>query len=123
MKRFVVLLVILAMVVVLVPTTTAQDAKPFEGQKVVVVTQEGRSIGGPVEDYAPEWEEMTGGDVELQQFAWGDLFEKTITAFATGSGDFDMLIFPAAWSGDYMAPGYLDPAPPEILEKVNMDDV
>jgi len=87
------------------------------------VTQEGRSIGGPVEDYAPEWEEMTGGDVELQQFAWGDLFEKTITAFATGSGDFDMLIFPAAWSGDYMAPGYLDPAPPEILEKVNMDDV
>jgi len=27
----------------------------------VVVTQTGRSIGGPVEDYAPEWEALTGG--------------------------------------------------------------
>jgi len=38
-------------------------ARPFEGKKVVVVTQTGRSIGGPVEDHAPEWEAMTGGEV------------------------------------------------------------
>jgi multiple sugar transport system substrate-binding protein len=123
MKRFVGFLLILTLVLALVPSTAAQDSKPFEGQKIVVVTQVGRSIGGPVEDFAPDWEEMTGGDVELQQFAWGDLFEKTITAFDTGSGDFDMLIFPAAWSGDYMDPGYLDPVPQEILDKVEMDDV
>ena len=123
MKRFVGFLLILTLVLALVPSTAAQDYKPFERQKIVVVTQVGRSIGGPVEDFAPDWEEMTGGDVELQQFAWGDLFEKTITAFDTGSGDFDMLIFPAAWSGDYMDPGYLDPVPQEILDKVEMDDV
>jgi len=123
MKRFIGFLVILTLVVALVPSTMAQDDKPFEGQKIVVVTQVGRSIGGPVEDFAPDWEEMTGGDVELQQFAWGDLFEKTITALSTGSGAYDMLVFPAPWSGDYMAPGYLEPIPQEILDKVDMDDV
>ncbi len=101
---------------------TAQD-QPFAGQTVVVVTQTGRSIGGPIEDYAPAWEEMTGGNVELQQFAFGDLFEKMITAFETGSIDYDMLVFPADWAGDFMGPGYLEPIPQEILDKVNMEDV
>lgn len=109
-KKLLVLLIIAALAVGLVPTAVAQD-KPFAGQKVVVVTQEGRSIGGPIEDYAPEWEALTGGEVELQQFAWNDLFEKTVTALSTGSGAYDMLVFPAAWSGDYMAPGYLEPIP------------
>jgi outer membrane biosynthesis protein TonB len=49
------------------PTEEAPPEKGrFEGKKVVVVTQTGRSIGGPVEDYAPEWEAMTGGEVELR---------------------------------------------------------
>ncbi|MGQ9849047.1 MAG: ABC transporter substrate-binding protein, partial [Aggregatilineaceae bacterium] len=122
-KKLIALLIIVVLVVGLVPTTMAQEDKPFKGMKVVVVTQEGRSIGGPVEDYAPEWEAMTGGDIELQQFAWGDLFEKTITALSTGSGAYDVLIFPAPWSGDYMAPGYLEPIPQEILDKVDMEDV
>lgn len=122
-KSFVSLLIIAVLVIGIAPTTMAQDDKPFEGMKVVVVTQEGRSIGGPVEDYAPEWEEMTGGEVELQQFAWGDLFEKTITALSTGSGAYDVLIFPAPWSGDFMAPGYLEPIPQDILDAVDMDDV
>lgn len=122
-KRLVVLLIIAVLVVGLVPTAVAQEDKPFKGMKVVVVTQEGRSIGGPIEDYAPEWEALTGGDVELQQFAWNDLFEKTVTALSTGSGAYDMLVFPAAWAGDYMAPGYLEPIPQDILDAVDMDDV
>ncbi len=122
-KKLISLLIIAVLVIGIVPATQAQDDKPFKGMKVVVVTQEGRSIGGPVEDYAPEWEALTGGEVELQQFAWGDLFEKTITALSTGSGAYDVLIFPAPWSGDYMAPGYLEPIPQDILDKIDMEDV
>ena len=70
-KRLVAFLIIAVLIVGLVPTTMAQNDKPFAGMKVVVVTQEGRSIGGPVEDYKSQWEEMTGGEVELQQFAFG----------------------------------------------------
>lgn len=123
-KGFISILFIAVMVLGLVPSTTTQaQDKPFEGMKVVVVTQEGRSIGGPVEDFAPEWEDMTGGEVELQQFAFGDLFEKMITAFETGSGAYDMLIFPADWAGDFMASGYLEPISDELKAAVDWEDI
>jgi len=41
-------------------------APRFDGQKVIVVTQSGRSIGGPVEDYAPEWLKPSGGVASTQ---------------------------------------------------------
>jgi multiple sugar transport system substrate-binding protein len=95
----------------------------FEGQTVVVVTQTGRSIGGPVEDFAPEWEAMTGGRVQLQQFAFGELFEKMISSFETGAGSYDVLIFPADWAGDFMGPGHLEPISDEMREALDWDDV
>jgi len=93
------------------------------GKEIVVVTQTGRSIGGPVEDYGPEWEAATGNSVQLQQFAFGELFEKIITALETGSGDYDVLIFPADWAGDFMEPGYLEPISRKILDSIDSDDV
>mgnify|MGYP005846387833 CR=1 FL=1 len=121
MKKVSVVLLVALMLVSAGPVT-AQD-QPFAGQTVVVVTQTGRSIGGPVEDHAPEWEALTGGRVELQQFAFGELFEKMITAFETGSIDYDVLIFPADWAGDFMAPGYLESIPQDILDKIDWEDV
>ena len=116
-----ILVVLLALVLGIVPIS-AQDGV-FAGQTVVVVTQTGRSIGGPVEDFAPEWEALTGGQVELQQFAFGELFEKMVTAFDTGSIDYDVMIFPADWAGDFMAPGYLEPIPQETLDALEPDDI
>ena len=124
-KRFIALLVLIVVVVVvaLVVFAVTREDKPFKGKKVVVVTQVGPSIAGPVEVYAPEWEKETGGKVELVQLPWDELFEKTVTALSTGSGEYDMQIFPAPWSGDYMAPGYLEPIPQKILNKIDMEDV
>ncbi len=95
----------------------------FEGQTVVVVTQTGRSIGGPVEDFAPEWEAATGGRVQLQQFAFGELFEKMVSSFETGAGSYDVLIFPADWAGDFMGPGHLEPISDEMRAELDWDDV
>ena len=67
------------------------SAQDFSGQTVVVVTQTGSAIGGPVLDKGPIWEEATGGNIELQTFAFGELFEKIVTALSTGSGDYDVL--------------------------------
>ena len=104
-------------------TVVAQDDRPYEGMTIVVVTQTGAAIGGPVETYGPIWEEMTGADVQLQAFAFGELFEKMVTALETGSGDFDVFIYAADWAGDLMAPGYFEVMSPEILEAIEADDV
>ncbi|MCA9884991.1 MAG: extracellular solute-binding protein [Anaerolineae bacterium] len=120
MRKFLLLVTVLALMLMSFSMVQAQD---YSGQTIVVVTQTGRSIGGPVEDYAPEWEAMTGGDVQLQQFAFGELFEKMIAAFETGSIDYDVMIFPADWAGDFMAPGYLEPIPQDLLDSLEPDDI
>lgn len=121
MRKLFLLVLIAALAIMSFSMVQAQGE--FEGQTVVVVTQTGRSIGGPVEDYAPEWEEMTGGDVQLQQFAFGELYEKMIASFETGSIDYDVMIFPADWAGDFMAPGFLEPMPQELLDTLEPDDI
>jgi multiple sugar transport system substrate-binding protein len=93
------------------------------GQKVVVATQTGPSISGPIEENAPTWEAKTGGNVEVQQFAFGELFEKVVTSFETGANAYDMIVFPADWAGDFMAPGYLEPISQELLDRVEPGDI
>ncbi len=102
---------------------TAGEALNCSDQTVVVATQTGRSVGGPIEDYAPDWEAKTGGSVQLQQFAFGELFEKIVTSFETGSNTYDMLVFPADWAGDFMAPGYLEPIPQTLLDSIEPEDI
>jgi multiple sugar transport system substrate-binding protein len=121
MRKLFLLVTLAALALMSFGVVNAQDQ--FTGQTIVVVTQTGRSIGGPVEDFAPEWEAMTGGDVQLQQFAFGELYEKMIASFETGSVDYDVMIFPADWAGDFMAPGYLEPIPQELLDALDQDDI
>ena len=115
---FIVLVLLTALFIVPV---SAQEH--FSGQTVVVVTQTGSAIGGPVLDKGPIWEEMTGGNIELQTFAFGDLFEKIVTAYETGAGDYDVIIYAADWAGDIMAPGYVMEIPQSALDAIEAEDV
>ena len=84
MRRQKLFLLLAVLTFAVVAPVSSQD---FSGQTVVVVTQTGSAIGGPVLDKGPIWEEATGGNIELQTFAFGELFEKIVTALSTGSGD------------------------------------
>ena len=102
MSRVSVLLLMLAALLMGVFSVAAQD-QPFAGQTIVVATQTGPAISGPVKEFGPEWAAQTGATVEVAEFAFGELYEKILTSFETGSADFDMIIFPADWAGDFMA--------------------
>lgn len=123
MKRLGILLLIVALAIPLMSTAQAQEGKKFEGVTVVVASQTGGTIGQPILDFGASWAEETGAKIELQQFAFGDLFVKLVTAFETGSGEFDMVTFPASWAADLMGPGYLEPVPDYAFEAIQWDDV
>ncbi len=120
MRKLSLLALLALLAIVIAAPVSAQD---FSGQTVVVVTQTGSAIGGPVLDKGPLWEEATGGNIELQTFAFGELFEKIVTALSTGSGDYDVLIYAADWAGDIMAPGYVMEIPQATLDAIESDDV
>ncbi len=124
MKKPIILVVLLSLVLAAVSNApTRAQSKPFEGKTVVVVTQTGQQIGGAVQMMAPQWEEKTGGKVQLQQFAFGELFEKIITSYTTGANSYDMLVYPADWAGDIMGGGYVEEIPKAIQDKIQWDDI
>ncbi|MBL8153311.1 MAG: extracellular solute-binding protein [Anaerolineae bacterium] len=121
MKKLLLILVVSVLALSLMPVA-AQDS-PFAGQKVVVVTQEGSAIGGPAEKYGAEWAAKTGATVEVQRFAFGDLYPKIITALQTGTGEFDVMIYASAWMGDIAGGGYVLPVPDAVKEAIDWNDV
>ena len=121
MMRKLVLFVVLALFALSLVPTVAQD-QPFAGKKVVVVTQPG-AIGGPAEKYGAEWAAATGATVEVQTFAFSDLYPKMITALQTGSGEFDVLIYASDWMGDIAGGGYVQPIPDDVKEAIDWNDI
>lgn len=116
------LVIVIAMFALAIMPVVAQD-QPFAGKKVVVVTQEGSAIGGPAEKYGAEWAAATGATVEVQRFAFGDLYPKIITALQTGTGEFDVLIYASDWMGDIAGGGYVAPIPDDVKTAVEWDDI
>ena len=55
MRKLSLLLAFALVLMIGIVPTFAQDDLPFEGQTVVVITQTGSAIGGPVETLGPEW--------------------------------------------------------------------
>src|SRR5689334_251013 len=121
MKK-ILLVVVLAMLALAIIPTAAQD-QPFAGKKIVVVTQQGTAIGGPAKKWGDEWAAKTGATVEVQQFAFNDLFPKIITALQTHTGEFDVLLFAADWMGDIAGGDYVLPVPDDVKTAIKWDDI
>ena len=92
-----------------------------KGVNLVVGTQTGPQIAGPVQDFWQKWGEKTGGTVEVQTFAFGDLFEKIRTGFVSGASPFDIIIYASDWAGDIMGAGYVLEVPKEVQDQVGYD--
>jgi len=89
-----------------------------QGVNLVVATQTGPQISGPVQQYAPQWAAKTGANVEVQTFAFGDLFEKIRTGFVSGANPFDVIIYAPDWAGDIMGAGYVSEVPQGVQDEI-----
>jgi multiple sugar transport system substrate-binding protein len=91
------------------------------GVKLVVATQTGPQIASPVQDFWQQWGDKTGGTVELQEFPFGDLFEKIRTGFVSGASPFDIIIYASDWAGDIMGAGYVLEVPQKVQDQVGYE--
>jgi len=90
-------------------SVTAFAERPFEGVTLTVFTQPPPFIAKPVQMFAPDWERLTGGKVNLITAPWAELYPKMYSSFALGAHVYDIVIFPAAWLPDFAGSGFLAP--------------
>ncbi len=96
--------------------------KKFDGVEVVVESQSGPVISGPVQIFGPIWEKATGAKINLVTYPFGQMFEKLRTEFASGAYTADLINVQTTWAGDFMGGGFVDEVPEDVLKLANIDD-
>jgi multiple sugar transport system substrate-binding protein len=92
-------------------------ALPYEGVTVDLLTFTGPQIAEPLQRRSPDFQELTGAQVNVTVVPFSDLYQKMLTDLATGTNAFDAFVFAPQWMVDYIEPGYLE----VLTERVNND--
>jgi multiple sugar transport system substrate-binding protein len=96
--------------------------RKFEGQEVIVTSQSGPVISGPIQSFGPTWEKATGAKIQLVTYPFGQMFEKLRTELGAGVYTSDLVNYQSTWSGDFMGGGFMDTVPDEALKLAVLDD-
>jgi len=117
---------ILTLVAIFVATfaLAGYSQKEYEDVTLTVVTESGYQRNSAVMA-KKVWEEEYGGKIEIVTFPFGELYQKIMTTFTMGQAQFDVLIFPSGWMGDFAGGGYLEPLDKYLTEdeEFNMSEV
>src|SRR6185503_13597921 len=83
--------------------------KPFEGV-TITVTVNGAGpkggISGPLYQFRPIWEELSGGKVNIVELPFAEHYTKMMLDLRNGTGQYDAFMVGAFWYGDIVPAGY-----------------
>jgi multiple sugar transport system substrate-binding protein len=97
------------------------DKKDYTGHKITILTHAVPVMGEPVALHSKQFEELTGGKVEVIHAPFGELYQKVMIPFQTGQHIYDIVYGGSYWIGDW-AP-YLAPVPQKYLDTDEMKDI
>jgi multiple sugar transport system substrate-binding protein len=83
--------------------------KPYEGATISVTVNAGGpkgGIAGPLYEFRPIWEELSGGKVNIIELPFAEHYTKMMLDLRNGTGDYDAFMVGAFWYGDIVPAGY-----------------
>jgi len=83
--------------------------KPFEGTEITVTVNAGGpkgGISGPLYQFRPIWEELSGGKVNVVELPFAEHYTKMMLDLRNGTGQYDAFMVGAFWYGDIVPAGY-----------------
>ena len=85
------------------------DKKPFK-DVTITVTVNGAGpkggISGPLHQFRPIWEELSGGKVNIVELPFAEHYTKMMLDLRNGTGQYDAFMVGAFWYGDIVPAGY-----------------
>jgi multiple sugar transport system substrate-binding protein len=91
-----------------VPSAFAQK-KPFEGVTLRIFANSHEPMLKAVKWSIPVAKEELGIDLLVDEAAYGVQYEKATSAFASGAGQYDLIVAAHQWTGGWAEAGYLQP--------------
>jgi len=99
------------------PPVAASPGTKFKGINVNILTFNGPQVAEPLQRRAPDWEQLTGGHVNVVAVGFQTIYDKALLDASTGTNAFDAYVFDPQWMGDFTGPGYLL----DLTDRVNND--
>ncbi|MBX6322970.1 MAG: extracellular solute-binding protein [Rhodospirillaceae bacterium] len=84
--------------------------QPFKGVTISVTVNAGGpkgGISGPLYEFRPIWEELSGGKVNIVELPFAEHYTKMMLDLRNGTGDYDAFMVGAFWYGDIVPTGYV----------------
>ena len=85
----------------------ASPGTKFKGISVNILTFNGPQVAEPLQRRAPDWEQLTGGHVNVVAVGFQTIYDKALLDASTKTNSFDGYVFDPQWLGDFVGPGYL----------------
>jgi multiple sugar transport system substrate-binding protein len=99
------------------PSAAASQGTKFKGISVNILTFNGPQVAEPLQRRAPDWEQLTGGHVNVVAVGFQTIYDKALLDASTKTNSFDGYVFDPQWLGDFVTPGYLL----DITDRVSAD--
>src|SRR5207247_7126443 len=88
-------------------SAAAAPGTKFAGVNINILTFNGPQVAEPLQRRAPDWEQLTGGHVNIVAVGFQTIYDKALLDASTGTNSFDGYVFDPQWMGDFVGPGYL----------------
>jgi multiple sugar transport system substrate-binding protein len=93
----------------------------FDGVELTVAV--GSFMSSGVTMFQEQWQNETGGRINVVQIPFGDLYSKLFSSFTSGVGAYDVAIYASNWIPEFAEGGYILDLEPFYGEKDNWDTV
>jgi multiple sugar transport system substrate-binding protein len=109
MKRTSVVFLCLCLLIGLATPAAFAQKKPFDGVTLSILANSHEPMLKAVEWSIPVAKEKLGITIQMDQEAYGTEFNKATSAFASGAGQYDLIVAAHQWTGGWTEAGYLQP--------------
>jgi multiple sugar transport system substrate-binding protein len=116
MRKVFALLGVLIFVFVSLGAVNAQD-RPFEGITVNVLSFAGPQVTEPLLRRGPDFEALTGANIEVTTVPFAELYTSILTDQTTGTNSYHAFVMSPQWNADFVAAGILE----DLSERVAND--
>jgi multiple sugar transport system substrate-binding protein len=103
-----------------------EAARQYAGTTLNVTWEAGLQAQDPLLFSGPEWEKLTGIQINVVEIPFTELFSQAVAEHLAGSGAFDVINYTPAWIGDLADAGVLEPLDPFIdkyMDKSDLEDI
>jgi multiple sugar transport system substrate-binding protein len=123
-RKVLVLVCLLITALASLGVVSAQD-RPFEGVTVNVISFTGPQVTEPLLRRGPDFEELTGANIEVTTVPFAELYNSILTDQSTGTNSYDAFVMSPQWNADFVAAGILEDLSDEVAADpdIQWDDI